>query len=168
MLRPLEPEDLDQLYVLENTLPDWEHSNMSAPLSQYMLREYISSQRCDLTADGQIRLVVCNEDDKETVIGLADIFNFDARHRRAEVGIIIDANYRNQGYATKAVNELTEYARHTCLIDQLYAYVASGNDTSVKVFENCGYQHTATLRNWFINTKSKVDALVFQLFLKKD
>ena len=38
-LRPLEPEDLEQLYEIENSMDDWEYSSANVPLSHYLLRD---------------------------------------------------------------------------------------------------------------------------------
>ena len=54
-LRALEPEDLEQLYAIENNLDDWDYSCMNAPFSHYALRDYIANQHCDLTIDQQVR-----------------------------------------------------------------------------------------------------------------
>ena len=166
-LRALEPEDLDQLYAMENNLDDWDYSSMSAPFSRYALRDYIANQHYDLTIDQQVRLVVCDEEKEQQVIGLADIFNFDARHRRAEIGLIIGEEYRNKGYAIEAAKLLVEYASKTCLLDQIYAFIPEVNTASCHVFDKIGFNRVSILKNWFRNANSFSDSVIFQLFLKK-
>lgn len=166
-LRALEPEDLEQLYAIENNIDDWDYSSMSVPFSRYALRDYIANQHCDLTVDQQVRLVVCEEGNEDLVIGLVDLFNFDARHRRAEVSIIIGNVFRGKGYATKAMDLLAEYASRTCLLDQLYAFVSEANVASCRVFDKNHYKRASILKNWFKNANSTSNAIVFQLFLKK-
>ena len=43
-LRPLEPEDLDWLYSIENDTALWDTSNTDIPYSRYALRQYIAEQ----------------------------------------------------------------------------------------------------------------------------
>ena len=167
-LRALEPEDLEQLYTIENNLDDWEYSNMSAPFSRYVLRDYIANQHCDLTIDQQVRLVVCDDSDEQKVIGLADIFNFDARHRRAEIGLIIAKDFRSHGYAIKAAQLLVEYASRIGLLDQIYAFISEDNEPCCKVFDKLGFNRASILNNWFKNANSYSNSVIFQLFLKKD
>lgn len=167
-LRALEPEDLDQLYAIENDLDDWEYSSMSAPFSHYALRDYIANQHCDLTIDQQVRLVVCDDVDEQQVVGLADIFNFDARHRRAEIGLVIAKKFRNRGFASKAALLLVDYAERICLLDQLYAFISVENESCCKVFDKIGFKRASILKNWFINAKTSSDSIIFQYFLKKD
>ena len=166
-LRALEPEDLEQLYAIENNLDDWDFACMSAPFSKYALRDYIANQHCALSVDQQVRLVVCDDENPQQVIGLADIFNYDARHRRAEVGMVIEKSLRGKGYATKAVALLIDYALRICLLDQLYAFISEDNIASCKVFDKNGFKRASILKNWFKNTNFTSNAIIFQLFLKK-
>ena len=167
-LRALEPEDLEQLYAMENNTDDWDYSSMNAPFSHYALRDYIANQHCDLTVDQQVRLVVCDDKNEQQVIGLADIFNFDARHRRAEIGLIIGKTFRNCGYATEATKLLVEYARNTCLLEQIYAFIPEVNKASCRVFDKNGFNRVSILKNWFRNANSYSNSVIFQYFLKKD
>ena len=166
-LRALEPEDLEQLYAIENNLDDWDYSCMNAPFSHYALRDYIANQHCDLTIDQQVRLVVCDDENEQQVIGLADIFNFDARHRRAEIGLIIGKTFRNHGYATEATKLLIDYASRTCLLDQIYAFISKDNEQCCRIFDKIGFNRVSILKNWFRNANSFSDSIIFQLFLKK-
>ena len=166
-LRALEPEDLEQLYAIENNLDDWDYSSMNAPFSHYALRDYIANQHCDLTIDQQVRLVVCDDEKEQQVIGLADIFNYDARHRRAEIGLIIGKDFRNQGYATEATKLLIDYASRTCLLDQIYAFISKDNEHCCRIFDKNGFNRVSILKNWFRNANSFSDSIIFQLFLKK-
>ena len=167
-LRALEPEDLEQLYAIENDFDDWEYSNMSAPFSRYALRDYIANQHCDLTIDQQVRLVVCDDNDEQKVIGLADIFNFDARHRRAEIGLVIAKAFRGHGYAIKAAQLLVEYAGRIGLLDQIYAFISEDNEPCCKVFDKIGFNRASILNNWFRNANSYSNSVIFQKKKKKD
>lgn len=91
-LRALEPEDIDILYSWENDPEGWELSNTHLPWSKAILREYITKAQIDIFTAGQIRLVICLEDD--TPIGLLDIFEFDSFHKRAGLGILIQKDHR--------------------------------------------------------------------------
>ena len=166
-LRALEPEDLEQLYAIENNLDDWEFSCMNAPFSHYALRDYIANQHCDLTIDQQVRLVVCDDENEQQVIGLADLFNYDARHRRAEIGLVIGSAFRNKGYATEAAKLLVDYASRTCLLDQIYAFISKDNEQCCRIFDKIGFNIVSILKNLFRNANSISDSIIFQLFLKK-
>ena len=50
-LRPLEPEDLQLLYDLENDSTLWDSSNTTAPYSKFTLKNYIQSTQGDIFAE---------------------------------------------------------------------------------------------------------------------
>ena len=111
-LRALEPEDLDVLYRIENDREVWNVSATNVPYSKYMLHDYIANATGDIYTDKQVRMMIENQ--RQEVVGILDLVNFDPTHRRAEVGIIIQQPFRRQGYATAALNKVVDYARDTC------------------------------------------------------
>ena len=127
-LRAMEPEDLDFLYNMENDHEVWNVGNTNVPYSRYVLHDYIANATNDIYHDGQVRLIVENEEGK--TVGMADVFDFNAQHRRAEISIVINRNYRQRGYAEAAITQIAEYSRRTLHLFQLYAIVAENNNPS--------------------------------------
>ena len=74
-LRALEPEDLDMLYQIENNRELWSVGVTNVPYSRYILQEYIATQKGDIYADRQVRLMI--EDLEGECVGIADIINFE-------------------------------------------------------------------------------------------
>ena len=86
-LRAPEPEDLEVMLSFENDAALWELGTATGPYSRYQMKRYIAESQNDLYADGQLRLmIVCEE---QGVAGIVDVFSFDARHNRAEVGVVV-------------------------------------------------------------------------------
>lgn len=165
ILRALEPEDLDELYSIENDRSLWDVGSANVPYSRYSLRSFIANTTNDIYADRQMRFVIATAD--ESVAGLADLFNFDPRHSRAEVGIVLKAALRGRGIAKAALGELHYYAAEVLDIFQLYAVVSSMNEKSLRLFMSLGYEATATLRNWLSVGQGYQDALLLQKKIKK-
>jgi len=88
-LRPLEPEDLDLLYIWENDVNIWKVSNTLAPFSRYILKQYIEESYKDIYESKQLRLII--QDEQGIPVGAVDLFDFDPYHARAGVGILIYA-----------------------------------------------------------------------------
>ena len=107
-LRAIEPEDLDILYGIENDMSLWNDSITSVPYSRYMLYDYIANTRNDIYTDRQVRMMI--ENNKCEVVGIVDLINFDPKHLRAEIGIVIKRDFRNLGYAQSAINKIKEYS----------------------------------------------------------
>ena len=165
LLRALEPEDLEALYQIENSMEDWEFSATTVPFSRYILREYIINQKCDLYVDRQVRLVICDRDNTSHIIGFADLSDYNPQHRRAEIGIIIMREFRSKGYAIQAIELLVEYAKSTRLVDHLYAYVSEDNVSCIRLLTECGFEQTSILKKWFVKDEKKTNAVIFQFFL---
>ena len=166
-IRPLEPEDLESLYQIENSMEDWEYSSNNVPFSYYLLRDYIATQKCDLTIDRQVRLAICDGNNPSHVMGLADLSDYNPIHRRAEIGIILAKEHRGRGYSLQAMSVFIEYIRSTRLVDHVYAYVPEDNVACIHMLKKNGFMHGATLKNWFQKEGKGINAEVFQLFLKK-
>ena len=162
MLRPLEPEDLELLYTIENDAAMWDVSCRTAPLSRYHLRDYIASNSSDIFHDGQVRYVI-EEDGK--ACGLLDIFSFEPLHNRAELGIVLLREARGKGIAQRAIAEACALCHDRIHLHQVYAVVPDDNIASRELFLNSGFSIVATLPQWFFDGSEHHDAIIFQHIL---
>ncbi|MBP5388429.1 MAG: GNAT family N-acetyltransferase [Prevotella sp.] len=163
LLRALEPEDLDFLYSIENDAELWDFGCANVPYSKFSLNNYIVGSTCDIYADKQMRLLMENEDGK--AVGLIDLFNFEPKHQRAEVGIVVAREYRNMGYGHEALMQIVAYARHTLHLHQVYAFVDVENDYSRKLFEGAGFTAGARLIDWIQKDCRYGDAVMMYFFM---
>ena len=162
-LRAMEPEDLDMLYHIENDAKLWGVSSTNVPYSRYTLHDFIANSSNDIYADRQVRLIIENEEAQ--VVGIVDLVNFDPRHNRAEVGIVIQQSFRSQGYAQAAVIRLHEYASNVLHLHQLYAVIASIGTDVRSLFNYIGYKEVAVLPDWLFDGHEYSDAVVMQMIL---
>lgn len=164
MLRAAEPEDLDLMYLVENDTALWTVGSSNVPYSRYALRQFIEQTSNDINSDGQVRLVIALNEIRNA-IGFVDLQNYDVRHRRAEVGIVLLPEWQHQGYANEVLGILAIYASKHLYIHQLYAIVSVGNAAAQSLFNNAGYKKTATLQHWLFNGEEWQDAMVYQKIL---
>ena len=151
------------MYRWENDETLWTTSNTYAPFSKHVLTQYIiESQRFDIQTSKELRLVI--EDNRQTV-GCIDLFNIDIFNHRAEVGILIDKDFRNQRYATSALATLCNYAKTHLQMHQLCAEILSQNEISLRLFEKCGFVHTGTKKDWYFENGKYENVEVFQKLL---
>lgn len=165
-LRNLEPEDLDILYRWENDASLWGVGDTVSPFSRYVLKEYIAESHRDIYDLRQLRLMIEWRSDGAAA-GLADLFDFNPHHRRAGVGILVDALYRQKGLATEALNLLADYAFSFLKLHQLYAHVPVFNEASKALFARCGFVVTGVLSEWITGSEGYADVWVMQR-LNKD
>jgi len=161
-LRALEPDDLELLYAWENDPEVWRVSNSHAPISKYMLANYIKSSDQDIWESRQLRLVIELLDNQQ--VGSIEIFDFDPFHLRAGVGVIIFADEeRRKGVASQALRLLMNYAHNELGIYQLYANVAETNEASIALFRKLGFLQTGCKTDWLrIPGKGWECELIFQ------
>ena len=161
-LRAMEPEDLELLYQIENNPALWKVGVTNVPYSRYQLRDYLARATGDIFTDRQVRLVVENEEG--TAVGLIDMMNYEPQHHRAEVGIVIREPYRHQGLGAAALEQLKEYAREIIHIHQLFAYIDTANEESLRLFQKAGFQRTAILNDWLFDGQDYHPVCLMQLF----
>ena len=74
----------------------WADSDTHNPLSRHDLHQYIENTTGDIYRDGQLRLIIedsqlltLNSQLSTKVVGCIDLFDFDARNRKAAIGMYI-------------------------------------------------------------------------------
>ncbi len=102
-----------------------------------------------------------------TIVGMVDLVDFNPRHLRAEVGIVLARDYRNLGYGSESLKLIEEYAFNFLHLHQLYAYVSCRNEASIRLFEKAGYENTCTLKDWLYLGQDFEDTKLFQKNLSK-
>ena len=159
VLRAVEPEDIDLMYLLENDTSLWQYGNSNVPYSRYALGRFIEQSSGDIYADGQLRLTVrtC----QGVPVGFVDLQDFDHTHSRAEVGIVILPEMQGRGYATEALRLLSEYAGTVLHLHQLYALVSEDNVRACSLFSRSGYRHSCTLHEWLKADNGYTDARLY-------
>jgi diamine N-acetyltransferase len=160
-LRGVEIEDLNYIEEIENNPENWLISGTLIPFSRKSLEEYILSIR-SLAIDKQSRWIIC-KNDTHSQIGAIDLFEYDAIHRRAGMGIIIDEDYRKNGLASEAISILKEYAFSFLNLSQLWANILEDNKASQALFEKLGFIKSATKKKWFIKDGAWYDEHFYQL-----
>ena len=187
ILRAIEPSDVDLLYKWENDQSIWHLSNTVAPFSRFVLEQYILSSHQDVYTNKQLRLMIdlktevrsqksevrlqdeqlTTNNEQLTTIGSIDLFDFEPMHKRAGVGILLDASYRSKGYASKALDELIYYCFNKLNLRQLYCNISSDNDVSMNLFKKHKFEVIGVKKDWlFINNKW-VDEYLLQLINNK-
>ena len=160
-LRALEAEDLQFLYELENNPEIWEISGTITPYSKHILKKYLDNAHRDIYDVKQLRLCICNKEDR--AIGLIDLFDFDPKHRRAGVGIIIsDEGDRKKGAGSEALSILIKYAFSILGLHQIFANVSEDNRASIKLFENMGFEKAGLKKDWIRTGKSYKNEILYQ------
>lgn len=162
-LRAPEPEDLELLYEWENNPLNWTISNTITPFSKYILKRYLEDAHKSIFETGQLRLMIDHVPDKKT-IGTIDVYDYDAFHKRAGIGILIGfETYRRQGYASVALELLINYCFNTLQLHQLYCNILSDNCPSMDLFIKHGFIKAGVKKDWVKTNSGYIDEIMYQL-----
>jgi len=156
ILRAPEPQDVEFLYVLENDRRLWSVSETRVPFSHFDLEQYIlSASRQKPFAAGQVRLMIDHsKNGKKHPVGIIDLFDLNAIHRRGGIGIVIDEKYRNRSFAGEALDKLIDYAFNLLNLHQLYCSIGKENEASLRLFQRRRFEITGERKSWnLINGK---------------
>ncbi len=163
-LRAPEPTDAQLIYQWENDPQIWRVGDTYAPYSMFQIEEFILNAS-DLYANKQLRLMIevaINNGFK--VVGSIDMYDFDPRHSRAGVGIMISAKERGNGYASEALEVFEMYAFETLNLHQLFCFITVDNHESISVFTKRGFIQTGIRKEWLNENNNWIDQIQFQRF----
>lgn len=162
-LRALEPEDLEFIYAIENDENIWKVSNTQTPYSKFLIRQYLENAHQDIYEAKQLRLAICKNNTAEA-IGLIDLFDFDAKNKRAGIGIIIqNETDRKNGFGKEALSLLIDYSFSQLQLHQLFANIDTENKPSISLFTTFGFEKIGIKKDWNYNDNSYQDEALFQL-----
>jgi len=179
----LEPSDLPFLYQWENDSSAWADSDTHNPLSRQDLRDYIASTTGDIYKDGQLRLIICEDTSSiedspsanaspdmlapththsisSATLGCIDLFDFDARNRKAAIGLYVAPEARGRGVGHEAVRQLLCYSFDFLHLRMVYAIVRVTNEPSNQLYKKLDFSPSATLKDWTLEG----DAVVWQKY----
>ena len=162
LLRALEPEDLDILYIWENNTELWKHGSTLTPYSKFALRDYLTNSLQGIVSTGQLRMMAV-EKKSQTPVGTVDLFDYDFIHQRAAIGILVDTPFRRKGYGEEILNLSADYAFNVLHLNQLYAYIPVSNTASFNLLCKCGYIQSGLLKSWFKTSEGFEDTYLMQL-----
>ena len=164
-LRKIEPSDLPFLFQWENDATMWADSDTHNPLSRHDLHQYIENTTGDIYRDGQLRLIIedsqlstFNSQLSTKIVGCIDLFDFDARNRKAAIGMYIAPDARGKGVGKQAVQLLEDYAFGFLHLRMLYAIISVHNTACSHIYEQMGYTPSSVLKDWTLEG----DAILWQ------
>lgn len=160
-LRPLEPEDLDFIYNIENNEEFWEISATQTPYSKFLIKEYLENSHRDIYDVKQLRLVITSKTGR--TLGLIDVFDFEPKHRRAALGIlIVSKENRGKGYGAEALKLTCDYCFRHLQMHQVYANVSEGNKNSQQLFESQKFELIGIKKEWNLIDAGYENELMYQ------
>ncbi len=86
--------------------------------------------------------------DTGKMIGTCGFTDISLRHRKAEVGYVLNPAYWHKGYASEALSAVIGFGFDTLGLERLEAMYVEGNTASRTVMERCGMTFEGIRRNY--------------------
>ncbi len=161
--RAVELSDVGILLKWENNIETWHLSNTLIPFSRFDIEQYVMNAGKDIFAIKQLRLIIdLKESDQNISIGCIDLFDFEPKHQRAGVGILIDDAFRKKGFASISLDLMIEYAFNILNLHQLYCNIETDNKISLSLFQNKGFEIAGLKKDWNYKTDKWIGEYLLQ------
>ena len=160
---PLSRHDLHQ--YIENTTGDIYRDGQLRLIIEDTLNSQLStlnsqlsytSSASDRSSESEIRTL--NSQLSPSILGCIDLFDFDARNRKAAIGMYIAPDARGKGVGKQAVQLLEDYAFGFLHLRMLYAIISVHNTPCSHIYEQMGYTPSSVLKDWTLEG----DAILWQ------
>jgi RimJ/RimL family protein N-acetyltransferase len=142
-LRPLERRHLEKTRAWANDPELMRLLDRARPVSEAEHEEWFAriGERADCA------YFAIETRDGGAHVGNVWLWDIDARHRRAELRIVIgERAHTGRGAGTEAINALCGYAFGHLNLHRVYAYVLAFNPRARRAFEKAGFILEGTLR----------------------
>ena len=97
-----------------------------------------------------------------TIIGRCGIHNWNAEHRRAEIGYAMtDERYKRKGFMTEAVEAVIEYGFSQLNLNRLEGIVGPENIPSLRIMEKFNFIKEGVLRQHYFTNGEFEDSIFF-------
>ncbi|HRP71440.1 MAG TPA: GNAT family N-acetyltransferase [Luteimonas sp.] len=165
-LRAPREDDIDDVFALfsdPRVMRYWS----SAPMRSRLQAEARIGEILDLFARREMLnwLIADGRDDR--AIGSCTLFQFDARHRRAEVGFALRSGRWGQGLASEAVALALDWGFDSLALHRIEADVDPGNDASRQLLLRLGFAREGLLRERYFVGDAAGDSEMFGLLARE-
>ena len=107
--------------------------------------------------------MICNNANAEAV-GFIDLFDFDPKHNRVGVGIVIfSEGNKRKGFASEALKLICNYAFKHLNVHQVFAGITAENEGSIQLFEKTGFEKSGIKKDWIFSNGNYKDEYFYQL-----
>jgi len=165
-IRPIKPEDKNEVFEYRsdrevNKYQGWIPANLPE------VETFIGKLSGHINEPGTWFQFVIIENEIQKIIGDLGIHFIDKEGKQAEIGITLNKDFQNKGYATESVKKVIDYLFKDLNKHRIIASVDPENKNSIRLLERIGFRKEAHfVESLFINGMW-VDDLIYAM-LEKD
>lgn len=171
ILKGLSPQDMT--FIFNNYSKDEIKKILGHHSEEEFKKEEHKQKNGYSTYNRSFLLSLLTDKASDSVIGRCGLHNWNAEHRRAEIGYnITDENYKRKGLMTEAVGAIIGYGFNKLKLNRIEALVGSNNIPSLKIMEKYHFIKEGLLRQHDFQNDKYEDSVVFSKlyseYLKED
>ena len=157
-LRPLSISDITQEYI--NALNDEEVVRLTEARHQKWDEESVKRYVAESNIEGVSQLIGIFLRESAKHIGNIRLSNFNTRHKRAELGIMLfDKSQWSKGYGVESLMAIADYAFNELKLHKICADYYSVNSASAKMFAKAGFKIEGVFKDHFLLDGEYVDSV---------
>jgi [ribosomal protein S5]-alanine N-acetyltransferase len=120
------------------------------------------------TYNRSFKLFLMIDKASDSIIGRCGIHNWNAEHRRGEIGYVIeDENYKKKGLMTETLAAVIEYGFNKMNLNRIEALVSTGNVPSLRLMKKFNFIREGLLRQHYYVVDKYEDSVMFsKLYLE--
>lgn len=159
-LRPMEPEDLEQVRSWVNSEKTRKLIGSTGPMNREGARAWFERAQND---EHRVWFSVVHREDHR-LIGEAGLLKINQAWRSADMTMIIgDPGFRRQGLGTEAAHLLLEYAFDSLNLNRLSVWVASSNTPGLAWWQKIGFKQEGVARQAYFHDGTYHDFVIMGL-----
>ncbi len=152
VLRKVSHHDHKDIFRILNDKRVIQYLSIEIPESEDDIKRTIKFSIMDWSAGvGLSYSIILNN----TIIGMVNLYNIRWYYSRAEIGIFIDSQYWGQGYGTRILRKMIEYAFDILGLHRLEAHIFPENEASIRLFEKFEFKREGICRDYVQNLDEK-------------
>ena len=162
-LEPLQPSDTEFIFPMmadPQVMAFWDVAEIDEP---GVVAQVVAGQVDEMARGRALHWAIRTLADG-AFIGTCDLSDIDRRHRRAEVGFMLDHESWGNGYAREAMTAVTAYAASDG-IRRLLARTQLGNRRSDSLLTKLGFEEEGMLKGYVERDGERRDCRLFGLLL---
>ncbi|MCL2775391.1 MAG: GNAT family N-acetyltransferase [Oscillospiraceae bacterium] len=146
VLKKVESEDANDLFAILSDAEVFRYRPGNPWKTFDAVRNVVGHYERDFKKHKTIFLGIYYKKADDKLVGIAEIFEFDERVSRGEIGYTLNKSYWGMGIATTAVKMMLRFLFDDIDVNSVQATPMPVNVKSRNVLERCGFTHEGTLR----------------------
>jgi len=168
ILKKVENKDADDLFEILTNKNIFKYTPGNPLKTMDAVKKVIGHYERDFKKRKTIFLGIFSKKDKNKLVGIAEIFDFNYEVNSVEIGYRINENYWGKGFATIAAKMMVDFLFNVIEVNRIQATPMPINKNSHKVLKKNGFALEGTLRQVKKWTGTGIVDLTFYSILKSE